>query len=112
MPILTPDYSNINHEEMAANIGLKAKHVPMLIGSFLDESTSIMQALSEAIANRDFPNIKAHAHSIKGSSGNLKFTDIYEMAKEVEFAGNDANADFEYEAYFDAITKAIATIPQ
>lgn len=112
MPILTADYSNLNHEEMAANIGLKPKHVPMLIGSFLEESQSIMQALSDAIASQDYPNIKANAHSIKGSAGNLKFTEIYEMAKEVEFAGNDANADFDYDVYFDAITKAIATIPQ
>ena len=112
MPIITADYSNLNHEEMAANIGLKPKHIPMLIGSFLDGSASIMQALSDAIANKDYSTIKANAHSIKGSAGNLKFNEVYEMAKEVEFAGNDSNADFEYDTYFDAITKAIATIPQ
>ncbi|MDF1874838.1 Hpt domain-containing protein [Sulfurimonas sp. SAG-AH-194-I05] len=111
MPVLTPDYSNLNPDEMAAAIGLKPKHIPMLIGSFLDESKGIMESLSQAIDASDYNAIKSHAHSIKGSAGNLKFTEIYEMAKEVELAGADSNADFDYKPYVDAISAAIATIP-
>lgn len=112
MPILTADYSNIDYADMASKIGLKEKHVPLLIASFIEESSGIMQSLSGAIASKNFNDIRSHSHSIKGSAGNLKFNEIYEMAKEMEFAGNDSNASFEYEAYYEAIKAAIATIPQ
>lgn len=111
MGILTANYSTIDHEEMAKVIGLKVKHIPILIASFLQESGPILDALEKAIAERDFSGIKAQAHAIKGSAGNLRFNEIYEMSKEIESAGSDANSDFEYEAYLEAVKKAVATIP-
>ena len=111
MPILNPDYSNLNHEEMAASIGLKQKHIPLLLGSFLDESKTIMSSLEKAIDTKNYEEIKSSAHSIKGSAGNLKFNEIYEMAKEIELSGAAADANFDYKNYFDAIIKAISTIP-
>ncbi len=111
MSILNADYSNINFEEMAASIGLKVKHMPMLIGSFLEESGSIVGALEDAIISNDFDAIKSHAHSIKGSAGNLKFNEIYEMARDMELSASDSLADFDYKAHLQAIKEAIATIP-
>ena len=111
MSILNADYSNLNFDEMAAAIGLKPKHMPMLVGSFLDESTSIMKSLSDAINSNDFESIKAHAHSIKGSAGNLKFTEIYEMTKEIELSATNSDADFDYKGYFEAVKSGISTIP-
>ena len=112
MSIQIADYSNINLEEMAASIGLKAKHIPMLIGSFLDESTTIMASLKSAIESRDYDNMKLHAHSIKGSAGNLKFNEIYEMAKEMELAAASSSDTFDYSTYFDTVEASIATIPR
>jgi len=111
MSVQITDYSGVNFEEMAASIGLKAKHMPILIGSFLDESKMIIVSLREAIDSGDFENMKLHSHSIKGSAGNLKFSEIYEMAREMEFASADKNSDFDYSGYLDAIEASIATIP-
>jgi len=111
MAILTPDYTNVNHDEMAAAIGLKPKHIPMLIGSFLGESDEILDKLFSAIESKDYTTIKEQAHAIKGSAGNLRFHEIFEMAKEMEFAGEECAEDFEYNAYFSAIKAAIGTIP-
>lgn len=110
MPITNPDYSILNHEEMAASIGLKAKHIPMLIGSFLEESSGIITKLESAVSSADYSTIKSAAHSIKGSAGNLRFTDVYEMAREMELSAADANASFDYTGYLAAIKKAIKTI--
>ena len=110
MPIAHPDYSNINQEEMAAAIGLKAKHIPLLIGSFLEESAPILENLQTAIASKEYDAIKSLSHSIKGSAGNLRFNEVYEMTKEMEFAGSNANTAFEYQVYFDAVKTAISTI--
>lgn len=111
MPILNPDYSSLTNDEMATSIGLKSKHIPILVGSFLEESQSILDSLESAIESKDFNEIRLQAHSIKGSAGNLKFNDIYEMAKEVELSASDSNQDFEYMLYLEAIQKAIFTIP-
>ncbi|MDQ1244579.1 MAG: hypothetical protein QG565_919 [Campylobacterota bacterium] len=110
MPILDADYSRISHEDMASAIGLKTKHIPLLIANFIEESASIMEALKNAIEARDYEKIRASAHSIKGSAGNLKFNEIYEMARDVEFAGAKEESDFAYEPYFEAIRDAIGTI--
>jgi len=111
MAILSVNYENMNHEEMAAAIGLKPKHIPMLVGSFLEESVDILETLSKAIESKDYEAIKASAHAIKGSAGNLRFNEVYEMSKEVEFAGTDANESFDYDGYLTAIKAAVATIP-
>jgi len=110
MPITHPNYSELNHEEMAALIGLKAKHVPMLIGSFLEEAGPILSNLQAAIESKDYATIQATAHSIKGSAGNLRFSELQEMAKELEFAGKDADASFDYDGYFSAVKAAVETI--
>ena len=111
MPIINADYSNINHDEMATAIGLKPKHIPMLIGSFLEESVSILKSLQESVSAKNYEQIKSNAHAIKGSAGNLRFNEVYEMSKEMEFAGANAAQDFDYDGYFTAIKNAVLTIP-
>jgi len=110
MTFSAPDYSNLNYEEMAGLIGLKPKHIPILVMSFTDESKTIMENLKTAIEKKDYPEIQHHAHSIKGSSGNLKFNELYEMAKSMEFAGKDQDASFPYEEAFTAIEAGINSI--
>jgi len=110
MPILTADYANINYEEMAKAIGLKPKHMPMLIESFLEESAPVLEALGEAISSNDLSSIASHAHAIKGSAGNLRFNEIYEMTKEMESAAKSSDASFAYEEYLQALKQAVSTI--
>jgi len=105
-----PDYSNLNAEELAAKIGLKPKHIPMLIDAFKAESEEILGNLAIAIEQKNYEQIQHHAHSIKGSAGNLKFDKVYELAREMEFAGRDKNSDFDYEGVFRVISEAIGTI--
>jgi len=106
----TPDYSNLNFEEKATAIGLKAKHIPVLIMSFTEESKSILVDLKKAMDEKNYEEIQHHAHSIKGSSGNLKFNELYEMAKSMEFAARDKDNSFNYEEAYSAIEGGINTI--
>jgi len=110
MPILNADYSNLDHIEMAMEIGLKAKHMPMLISSFIEESASVMEKLRNSIELKDFDNIRAYAHSLKGSTGNLKLNELYEMAKEIEISAMESKSDFDYDGYYQAMYSAILTI--
>ncbi|WP_324171608.1 Hpt domain-containing protein [Sulfurimonas sp.] len=110
MSILTANYSDINHDEMAQKIGLKAKHIPILVTSFLEESAAILEKLQTSIESTNYQDIKSQAHSIKGSAGNLHFNEVYEMSKEIELSASQAKKDFDYQAHLDAIKKAVATI--
>lgn len=110
MSILTANYENINYEEMAKAIGLKPKHMPMLIGSFLEESAPCIEALTSYISSLNLENIASNAHSIKGSAGNLRFNEIYEMAKDMELSAKAGDAGFDYTGHLSAIKSAIATI--
>ena len=105
-----PNYANINVDELASKIGLKVKHMPILIGSFTEESADILLALKTAIDNSNYEEIQHHTHSIKGSAGNLKFDEIYEMAKEMELASKDEKSDFDYADVYDAIEKGVNSI--
>ncbi len=105
-----PSYANLCAEDIAAQIGLNAKHIPILVQSFMDESVSILADLGAAIEAGDFDAIANHAHSIKGSSGNLKFKELYELAKEMELSAKDSREDYPYKEALESIQKAISTI--
>lgn len=105
-----PSYNNLSAEEIAAKIGLNAKHIPILVQSFTDESISIVQKLEQAIESMNYEEIANQAHSIKGSSGNLKFTEMYELAKDVELSAKDKKEDYPYTEACTSIKKAIESI--
>jgi len=110
MSIVQVDYSNLDYEDMANKIGLNSKHIPILIASFLEEADGGLSKLEESINQKNYTDIKSNAHFIKGSSGNLKFNELYEMSKELELASGNEEVDFDYDGYFKAIKEAISTI--
>ncbi len=105
-----PSYANISAEEMASKIGLNAKHIPILVQSFVEESQGIMQQLEAAIESKNYSEIGNLAHSIKGSSGNLKFDEMYELAKEMELSAKAAKEDYYYADACQSIKTAINSI--
>jgi len=82
--------------KIASILGIPEKHIPLLVNAFLDESGSIFERLFAAIESSDFEQITLHAHSIKGSAANLRLEEVSELAKEIEFAGKESNAGFDY----------------
>jgi len=108
--ITAPDYSSLDAEAIAAAIGLKSKHIPRLVASFVEESTMIMGKLEEAIAARHYDEIAEYAHSLKGSSGNLRLNELYELAKSMELAAKEASSDFAYEEVFAAIKAGVGSM--
>ncbi len=105
-----PSYNNISAEDLAAKIGLNVKHIPILIESFTDESKGIMEQLENAVNTKDYTAIASAAHSIKGSSGNLKFNEMYELAKEIEFSAKASTQDYPYAEACASIKQAIGSI--
>ena len=110
MAILSADYSSLDYEEMAKAIGLKPKHVPMLLASFMEEAQPILTALESSIDAKDYANIASSSHAIKGSAGNLRLNEVYEMAKEMEFSAKANEVDFDYKAHLEAVKTILETL--
>lgn len=106
----SPDYSDLDYEALAQEMGIKPKHIPMLVKSFLDEAIVLLEKLEKAIEEKNYPQIAQFIHSIKGSAGNMKLDDLYEMGKIMELAANESEADFGYKEYCLAIKAGVLTL--
>ncbi len=102
----------VNYSEIAEALKIPEKHIPLLIGSFINESVTIFEQLSEAIASQDYEKIGLHAHSLKGSAANLRLTPISDLALTMEQAGKAADAAYDYEGKYSELKALVDSIPQ
>src|SRR5215469_12910853 len=58
-----------------------------VIGSFLDQTPSVLSALRDAAARADVPSIRRAAHMIKGTSSILGARELSEQCAEIERVG-------------------------
>lgn len=100
----------VDIKEIAAILGMAEKHIPMLVGAFLDESKSILQNLTDAVSANNFTDIALHAHNIKGSAANLRLTDVSEIALGLERAAKASDGSYDYEAESSKLAIFIADI--
>ena len=87
----------VDSKEIASVLGISEAHIPLLVGSFLDESKEILENLFSGVTAKNYTEITLHAHSIKGSSANLRFNDIAELAKSIELAAKNEDSSFAYD---------------
>lgn len=106
----TSNLTSIDYDELAQKMGIKVKHIPRLIESFLQESRSIIHNIASAIEERDYKEIEKCAHSLKGSAGNMQFQELYEIGKLVEVAAKSHEEGFDYRAYCNAFKQGIDQI--
>ena len=71
-------------EDLVDNLGLDIKDVKELLELYVAATASDLERLREAIGNNDANIVHERAHSIKGASGNLGLTELYELAKEID----------------------------
>lgn len=74
----------MNFSEMAENIGLDEQDFREMAELFVRVGVTDLDKLRDACSTRDCEKVVLSAHSLKGASANLGFTDIYELAKRIE----------------------------
>jgi HPt (histidine-containing phosphotransfer) domain-containing protein len=94
----------MNFNEMAENIGLDEQDFREMAELFVSVGVTDLEKLRDAWESRNCQGVVMSAHSLKGASANLGFTDIYEIAKRVEA---DARAQ-----KLDGANEAIGEIAQ
>lgn len=69
---------------LGATLGLTENEFKDLVRVFLDSAVLDLQTFRLACQEGDSEKAAASAHSLKGASGNLGFSDIHELAKKAE----------------------------
>lgn len=85
--------------EALSRLGGKKELLNKIMHSFLAERSRMMDALNEAIAHDDFANAQLHAHSIKGSAGNVSAQRLQAVAKMMEEAAKNGQISVLKEGY-------------
>lgn len=83
----------MNFQNLADNLGLDEAEYRELVDLFMTTATIEFEILNAAIAAQDVDIVIRSAHSIKGASGNLGFTDLYNTATLIENNARSGNLD-------------------
>jgi len=78
---------------LAADIGLDEEEMLELVELFFETSISDLEKLKKALDQNDAETVSETAHSIKGAAGNMRFEEIYEMARQIEKNANEKILD-------------------
>jgi len=70
--------------EIVSGLKLPAAVAQKLLNQYLATLPKDLEKLKESIAQKDFQTAASLAHSIKGASGNLRITKIFQLAGELE----------------------------
>jgi HPt (histidine-containing phosphotransfer) domain-containing protein len=98
----------------AQNLGLELDEYMELVELFLETGGDDLKKIEDALIKNDIPTVVERSHSLKGASGNLGITEIYEKAKDMENRSRDNNLDGienaveEIKKYFEDIVTALA----
>ena len=75
----------------AEKLGLDLDEYEELIELFIETGGNDLKGLEDALMNNNAQTVVERSHSLKGASGNLGLTQIYEKAKEIENWSRDNN---------------------
>ena len=92
----------MDFKKMGEGIGLDEDEFLELTELYLETSYSDLNKLLVSVKESDIAEVVERAHSLKGSSGNMGFVEIYEIAKEIEMNARDK--------VFEGAEEAISTI--
>lgn len=79
----------MDFNNMADRLGLEVDEFIELADLFIETASSEMGRLKTAIEQKNIQEVVESSHSIKGSSGNMGFMEIFEVAKDVEFKARE-----------------------
>lgn len=62
-----------------------------ILKTYLDITPALLDELEKAIRQSNAPDIKRHAHTLKGSSANIGAVDLPKVCLEMEYLGRDGD---------------------
>jgi len=83
----------MNFKELAGNLGMEEDEYIEIVELFVETALADLDKLQSGIEKGNGEEAGNAAHSLKGSSGNLGFTDFYESAKLIEQKTREGSLD-------------------
>lgn len=102
--VLQVDTDTFNIDKTTKELGLSSMIVKKLISKFCSSIDKDLKSLENAIIEKNYDDIKASAHKIKGASLNLRLNEISKYSLNIE--NNSHNTNFDYEKEFEKLKKA------
>lgn len=104
-PLNTKEYI-MDKDKLAAQLGFKRSDVDMLIAIFRKNAEVSISEMYTMIKQNNIQGIADAAHAIKGSAGNLKLDEIFELSKSIEIMAKTTQ-DADYAMYHDQLQEMI-----
>lgn len=84
----------INKEQFINSFQYFDKEIVLeIIDIFIDEYPERIEKLEISIQNKDFPQLKFHAHSLKGVIANFAAPEAQELARQLENKGSEGDIE-------------------
>jgi HPt (histidine-containing phosphotransfer) domain-containing protein len=83
----------IDMDSVLERVGGDESFFRELLDIYIEDFIEKYAQLEKAISESDATNIREIGHSLKGSSGNLSLTGLYETAYGIELSGRDNDID-------------------
>jgi len=80
------DVINENVEDFLDQTGLEMEVTKELFEDYINSLPEMIKDMEETLKNNEFEKLSRFSHEIKGSSGNLRIKEIYELSMELEQA--------------------------
>lgn len=77
--------------EAMSRLGGNEALLGKIIRSFVHDAPKMLDALQKSVQMNDAPSVQLHAHSIKGSAGNVGAKKLQNIAKIIELAAKEGN---------------------
>jgi len=74
----------MNIKALAENLGLDEEEFVEILELYVETTSADLEKLKAAIKAKDAEGAHKKSHSIKGSSGNMGFTELFEKAKAID----------------------------
>ena len=99
----------MDFKKLGANLGLELSEFKELVELFLVTAKKDLQKIHDGYQAGDCNTVAGSAHSLKGASGNLGFSELSMLAKQVEARGAEESLS-ELDAIIEAIQHQIDRI--
>jgi signal transduction histidine kinase/CheY-like chemotaxis protein len=90
-PISADDFAVWDQADALHRLGGNNALLNKILESFLNDGPKSLTALAKALEENNAPNTQLHAHSLKGSAGNVGALKLQNIAKELEEAAKNKN---------------------
>ena len=92
-------------EAVAKELEIDIVFIDKLLNKFFKKFTSQIEEMYEAIEHKDFNKLYTVLHAVKGTSGNLRLTNIEELINTLETYTQKKDINFQWSKHFKLLDK-------